>query len=226
MDKNRLREQLLAERQRLLDQIGHLEDWGLAGRETEAFAELSAYDQHPADQGTETFEREKDIALRDNTWIQLRKVEEALNNLDNGEYGICERCKQPISEARLEAIPYTTLCYDCKEKEEEEFIDDEIRPVEEIVVPPSYAFQESKRREFIGYDGEDAWQEVARYGTANSPQDVSGRLEYDEVYIESDEDIGAADPIDRLVDIRGNGASDLDAFYPDPDHGVPNRQER
>ncbi len=223
MDKNRLHKQLLAERQRLNDQIKHLEDWGLAGTETWAVGELSAYDQHPADHGSETFEREKDIALRENAWMQLRKVEEAINNLEHGEYGVCERCGEEIPQARLEAIPYTTLCYDCKNNEEERFIDDEIRPVEEKVLPPYYSFRES-RGDYNGFDGEDSWQAVARYGTANTPQDVSGGLEYDEAYLEADEDVGVADPIDRLVDVRGNGASDLDAFYPDPETGVTNRR--
>lgn len=225
MDQARMRQRLLQERQLLEEQIKRIEDWGLGEKESWLVGELSSYDQHPADQGSETFEREKDIALRDHARIRLQRVNEALESLDAGEYGICSRCGRKIDEERLEAIPFTNLCFECKKAEEEEFLDDEIRPVEEQVVHPSYSFRDNKD-EYVGFDGEDAWQAVARYGTANTPQDVPDSIELDEVYIDADEDVGLVDAMDGLVDVRGNGASDFEAIYPDPLDNPTRKRQR
>ena len=201
---------------RLTDQIQRLDEWGLEEPESWAVGELSAYDQHPADSGSETFAREQDLAMRDHARNQLQKVEEALSNLDSGNYGICEACGQGIDESRLEAIPYTTLCYDGKVAEEANTQElREARPAEEEALPAGYSFRDD-RDEFAGFDGEDTWQALAGYGTANSPQDVSGELDYEDLDNDDDED-GVADPMDRLVDLRGDGASDLDEIYPDPE---------
>lgn len=68
------------------------------------------YDQHPADTGTETFEREKDATIRGMIEGQLAEVEYSLRRLDQGAYGVCEACGQPIVEARLEAKPAARFC--------------------------------------------------------------------------------------------------------------------
>ena len=49
----------------------------------------------------------------------VRKIEQALGKIEISIYGICEECEEEISEDRLEARPVTTLCIDCKRKEEE-----------------------------------------------------------------------------------------------------------
>ncbi|RLB13465.1 MAG: RNA polymerase-binding protein DksA, partial [Deltaproteobacteria bacterium] len=50
----------------------------------------------------------------------LVKIKEALERLDNGTFGICEACGEEISEKRLKARPVTTLCIECKKKQETE----------------------------------------------------------------------------------------------------------
>lgn len=45
----------------------------------------------------------------------MRAIEEALRRIRNGRFGVCEVCKQPIAEARLEAVPWTCVCRNCKE---------------------------------------------------------------------------------------------------------------
>ena len=72
--------------------------------------ELSSADQHPADAGTDTFERAKDLAILERTDRQLADVERALERLDRGEYGICEACGERIGAARLTARPAARLC--------------------------------------------------------------------------------------------------------------------
>ena len=69
-----------------------------------------------ADRSHSTEERSRLVALVDNLRTELREVERALEKLAVGGYGICERCGEPIGQDRLEAIPWATLCIDCKRK--------------------------------------------------------------------------------------------------------------
>jgi DnaK suppressor protein len=71
-----------------------------------------------ADAGTKTFEREQEISLANGILDRLSQVEHALDRLDAGTYGRCERCGNPIPKARLEAFPSVTLCVSCKQHEE------------------------------------------------------------------------------------------------------------
>jgi len=58
------------------------------------------------------------LRLRDRERVLLRKVEKALKKIQDGEYGICEKCGEEIGVKRLEARPVTDLCIQCKEEEE------------------------------------------------------------------------------------------------------------
>jgi len=71
-----------------------------------------------ADAGTKTFEREHEMSLANNSRGMLQQAERALQRIDDGTYGICESCGQPIGKARLQAFPRATLCVSCKQKEE------------------------------------------------------------------------------------------------------------
>ena len=80
---------------------------------SETVGELSAYDNDPADLGSETFERSKDLGLERHLTAQLSEMQSALARLDDGSYGFCERCGRPIDAQRLEVIPETRYCLDC-----------------------------------------------------------------------------------------------------------------
>ncbi len=69
-----------------------------------------------ADGGHTTAERGHLIALVRGLRTNLREVERALDKMDRGTYGACERCGQPIAPERLEAIPWARLCISCKQK--------------------------------------------------------------------------------------------------------------
>ncbi|HVC35753.1 MAG TPA: TraR/DksA C4-type zinc finger protein [Chloroflexota bacterium] len=75
----------------------------------------SYYGNHLADAGTDTFEEEKSLALEAHLVGMLSKVEEALRRFEQGTYGICEECGQPIPPERLEALPYATTCLKCRQ---------------------------------------------------------------------------------------------------------------
>jgi RNA polymerase-binding protein DksA len=72
----------------------------------------------PADAGSKTFEREHEMSLANNTRDMLVQAERALARIDNGTYGICENCGNPIGKARLQVFPRATLCMTCKTREE------------------------------------------------------------------------------------------------------------
>jgi len=59
-----------------------------------------------------------ELRLRDREKYLLRKIEDALERMDDGEYGICEVCEEDIAVGRLKARPVTTMCIRCKEEQE------------------------------------------------------------------------------------------------------------
>lgn len=73
-------------------------------------ADEETYDQHIADVGTVTLDREMELSLQGNTQRLLEQVDRALEKIEEGTYGLCDRCGQPIEAGRLQAVPYATLC--------------------------------------------------------------------------------------------------------------------
>ena len=78
--------------------------------EEDSLAELSSADQHQADIGTETFDREKDLSILEGIEAELADVEHALRRIDDGTYGTCEACGRPVGDERLEALPAARFC--------------------------------------------------------------------------------------------------------------------
>jgi DnaK suppressor protein len=75
------------------------------------------YGNHMADDASEAFEQAKELALHQNAEQLLSQVKAALARFDQGTYGICEQCGQDIDPARLEALPYVTLCLRCQQRQ-------------------------------------------------------------------------------------------------------------
>ena len=86
----------------------------------ETSGDLSGYSLHMADVATDNFDREfaLGIAGRENEIIQ--QIDEALQKIEDKEYGICEICQAAISEKRLEALPYAPRCIKCESEIEKE----------------------------------------------------------------------------------------------------------
>ena len=111
METDQARQRLEDERTRLEGVRATFGDENLGEEsESDSLSELSSYDQHQADVGTETFEREKDLSILERVESELVDIEYAMRRLDEGTYGTCESCGRPIDEARLEAMPATRLC--------------------------------------------------------------------------------------------------------------------
>ena len=71
----------------------------------------------PVDQANADTEAELQIQLHRTDGRLLRAIKEALGRIRQGTFGVCEVCKRPISKGRLEAVPWTRQCLDCKERE-------------------------------------------------------------------------------------------------------------
>ena len=107
---------LLEKRRRVANGLHHLHEQNSTSLEDET--EEETYDNHLADSATATLNREIDYTLEENSEHVLAAIEEALRRIDEGTFGTCARCGQPIAEKRLEAIPYAIRCIDCKRLEE------------------------------------------------------------------------------------------------------------
>ena len=99
------RASLLAERARLKSELGE---------PIEAPGQMTYGSQAAA--ASHVFEQQRDLALRERSRAELAQVEAALEKLDDGTYGACASCGQPIAPERLEAIPWTPVCIDCARK--------------------------------------------------------------------------------------------------------------
>ena len=80
-------------------------------------AELSDV-KDPEDQSVADFVQDIDFALMQMKSETLAKIDEALRRLERGSYGACAECAEPISEARLKALPFADLCRACQEESE------------------------------------------------------------------------------------------------------------
>lgn len=109
MDADDARARLEEERLRLEEVRTGLESVTEESEE-ESLSELSSQDQHQADIGTETFDRERDMSILEQVDAELADVSHALRRIDEGTYGTCEACGKPIGDERLEAVPAARFC--------------------------------------------------------------------------------------------------------------------
>ena len=112
-----LKERLLEERRDLQSQLDELEESTFATNQSELTGEMG-FDEEYADAGTATFERERDLSLVNNLRDLMERIGKALAKIDEGTYGLCDRCGKPIEKARLKALPYANLCLKDKQAEE------------------------------------------------------------------------------------------------------------
>lgn len=144
MNQNDYYQSLLSRKQEIAEQIKRKREI-LQEPLSEATDELSGYDQHPADLGTDTFEREKEFGLLELLEFEMDKVDQALSRYENGSYGTCELCGKPIEPARLERLKNTTMCAACARSQSDHFN----RPVEEDLSIASHMY--NPRVDIAGY---------------------------------------------------------------------------
>ncbi|MCR2042558.1 TraR/DksA C4-type zinc finger protein [Anaerosalibacter massiliensis] len=147
--------------------LGSMEEYG---------KELSFYDNHPADLGTEVFMMEHDMGLKNKNKDIIYEIETSIDKLEEGNYGICENCGVEIEKDRLELIPYIKLCLDCSKKKLPLDIKMSFRPEEEDRESPFGRRNiEISDKTDMDFDREDSYQAVARYNKVEKdPSDTTG----------------------------------------------------
>lgn len=107
---------LLADRSRLVIDLGKLESAVLKRSQRDAAGDLSAYSTHMDDLGADAMSREKDFQLASAEGRMVALIDDALRKMDEGTYGECESCGGPIGRPRLEVVPHAVFCIQCQEK--------------------------------------------------------------------------------------------------------------
>lgn len=166
---------LLKERINKINSL-NTEKIGLGSSIKDDTGELSSYDNHPGDLGTETFEAEKNYSFRNNYKTIIELIDIAIKKIDDENYGLCEICNKDIDRNRLKLIPYTRFCIECEKKYNNKLFEEEKgRPIEEKVITPPFgrSFRDNALDDNMQFDGEDAWQAVNVYNVITSDNPYS-----------------------------------------------------
>ena len=113
----KIKASLTTKRTELEQRMAELEEDSFDSTQSDITGEVGL-DEDFADAGTATFERERDLSIRNNIRDLIDQMTRAINRIEEGVYGTCERCGQPIDAARLRELPHASLCLDCKRREE------------------------------------------------------------------------------------------------------------
>ena len=113
------RQLLITERVKLADEIKSIaHDASISPRD--ASGDLSAYTVHMADMAADTYERELSMNIVTSEQELLYQIDDALKRLDEGAFGLCQQCSQPITMSRLKAVPYASMCITCQRAKEQQ----------------------------------------------------------------------------------------------------------
>jgi RNA polymerase-binding protein DksA len=113
----KIRENLLGKKSELEGRQRELDESSFDATQSDITGEVGI-DEDFADAGTATFERERDLSIRNNIRDLIDQVTRSVQRIDDGKYGLCERCGNPIDASRLRELPHASLCLDCKRREE------------------------------------------------------------------------------------------------------------
>jgi YteA family regulatory protein len=200
MDNNQkkyLKERLTEEAQKTASAIENMKDNGEAEMSTYSTTELSNYDNHPADIGSELYTAEMNLALKVHEQSRLKQVNRALKKFENGTYGTCEKCNKPISYERLQAVPYARLCMECEKKAESAEINTPDMQYDEIFDAP-FGRKYLNKQEDDEFEGMDQLNDLMKYGSADSPQDMGGYHDYEEYYTNELDNQGIVEETDKI----------------------------
>jgi DnaK suppressor protein len=107
-------EEMLRERRRQLTaDVNSLE-----AEDAQGATETTAFSTHLADLGSDSASSDISLGRREAASEEIQGIDEALERIQAGTFGVCDSCEKPIVKSRLEAIPYASLCIPCKQLEE------------------------------------------------------------------------------------------------------------
>ncbi|MBN8236056.1 TraR/DksA C4-type zinc finger protein [Halobacillus kuroshimensis] len=163
-----------------------------------ASGELSQYDNHPADSGTELYEREKDMALLAHFKEELQDIEYSLQQIKDGTYGICEVTGQQIPAERLEALPTARTVADASPNEEVP----SDPPVEQDVLT-HLENDYGRDSDDSEYNEQNAYEQVASFNQSSMTYDDSSLMD-------NQDGVGYAEEFESFVSTDMNGYTGAD----------------
>ncbi len=160
-------------------------------------SELSNYDNHPAELGSELYTVEMNLALKVHEQTKLNDIKLALKKIDNGTYGVCENCKKEINPERLEVMPAARFCMECQEDKEAREINTPDQQYDEIFDSP-FGRKYLNKQEDDEFEGLDQLNDLLKYGSADTPQDMSGYADYEDFYTNDVDNQGYVEETDKI----------------------------
>lgn len=161
--------------------------------------ELSNYDNHPADLATELFNVEFNNGLLIHQEYLLREVKEALDRIGKGNFGVCLSCNNDIDIERLKVIPYAKFCIECEEiRKKSAYSEKNDRPNEELVLDSPFGRKSLNKREDDENEGLDILNDLQKFGSSDSPQDLGGYHDYKDFYTNDTDKQGIVDDMDQV----------------------------
>ena len=118
-DREYFKQILMEKRNEIRDDLGVLESHSLNNTSADSSGDL-IYSDHMSDLGSASIEREKAFMFASRDGAYLGQLEQAIQRIEDGTYGVCRVCGTDIPKARLEAVPTTKICVTCKEEESQE----------------------------------------------------------------------------------------------------------
>jgi DnaK suppressor protein len=115
-DIEHFKQMLLAKRGEILANVNEMEDETLKKSRGDAAGDLSSMPIHMADIGSDNYEQEFTLGLMDSERKLLKEIDDALQRIEQGTYGICEGTGRQIQKARLEAQPWARYCVEYARK--------------------------------------------------------------------------------------------------------------
>lgn len=114
----KFKEQLLVQREKISGEVGRLTKGYLRKNSMDSSGDISSHPFHMADAASGAFETEFNIGLAASEQELLYNIDQALRRIQEGTYGICEECGEPISKNRLKAVPFANYCIKHQEMQE------------------------------------------------------------------------------------------------------------
>lgn len=199
--KEHYKQLLLNEKRQHDNTLNDMKGFDMGEQDKYSPTELSNYDNHPADMGSEVYEAEHGKALQVHEEHFIKDVDDALQRLENGTFGKCAFCGKDIDEDRLEVVPSARLCIECEEDKEitMEFLRNN-RPIEEKAVwDAPFGRKYLNKQEDDEHEGMDQLKDLMKYGSADSPQDLGGYHDYKEFYTNEVDKQGIVDDMDQVT---------------------------
>lgn len=186
------KKKLIKRKAQVEDLINKIKEFEAIDSESELSSELSLYDNHPADTGQQFYDKAKGAALQKNEIEILNSIDDSLDDIEKGRYGVCRACGKKIPEVRLEAIPYAKYCIGCKEAQVASMPpENHNRPPEEEVIEEPFGYGNNDNSTSIPFDAEDSYQSVERFNQMDNIYELG-------YYDDNDDNIGIVEEVDKI----------------------------